>query len=218
MNKYPRFIAGVTLIFPLMFVTLLFAQERLSSIVKQVQPSVVTITIHDEAGKATGFGSGFFVSEGGQIVTNRHVIVGAFSAEIKTAEGKVYSITKVVAENKEGDLVRLAVDFGRETVKPLRLSRNLPEAGERVLVIGSPLGLEQTVSEGIVSAVRDSGRLIQITAPISPGSSGSPVVNMKGEVIGVATLQFTEGQNLNFAVSAQRLSEMQPGEGKDLAF
>ena len=66
MNKYPRFIAGVTLIFPLMFVTLLFAQERLSSIVKQVQPSVVTITIHDEAGKATGFGSGFFVSEGGE--------------------------------------------------------------------------------------------------------------------------------------------------------
>ena len=75
--------------------------------------------------------------------------MGAFSAEIKTAEGKVYSITKVVAENKEGDLVRLAVDFGRETVKPLRFKWYLPEAGERVLVIGSPLGLEQTVSEGM---------------------------------------------------------------------
>jgi len=109
------------------------------------------------------------------------------------------------------------VDLGKDIAKPLRLSRNFPEIGERVVVIGSPLGLEQTVSEGIVSAIRGIGRLLQITAPISPGSSGSPVVNMKGEVVGVATLQFTQGQNLNFAVSAERISKMKSGEGKTLA-
>ena len=200
-----------------MFVPLAFAQERLSSIVKQVQPSVVTITTHDESGRAVAQGSGFFVNEGGHIITNRHVVEDAIRAEIKTAEGKVYSVAKVVAEDREGDLVRLSVDIRGDTVKPISLSRNLPEAGERILVIGSPLGLEQTVSEGIVSAIRGSGRLIQITAPISHGSSGSPVVNMKGQVIGVATLIFTEGQNLNFAVAAERISKMKSGEGKTLA-
>ena len=155
--------------------------------------------------------------KGGHIITNRHVVESAIRAEIKTAEGKIFSVAKVVAEDREGDLVRLSVDIRGDTVKPIPLSHNLPEAGERILVLGSPLGLEQTVSEGIVSCICGSGRLIQITAPISHGSSGSPVVNMKGQVIGVATLIFTDGQNLNFAISAERISKMKSGEGKTLA-
>ncbi len=217
MNKIHRVITGKSVIFLLLLPLSAFAQERLSSVIKQIQPSVVTITIQDEAGRAIRQGSGFFVNESGHIITNRHVVEDAIRAGIKTAEGKAYSVTRVLAEDKEGDLIRLSVDLGGDIVKPLRLSRNVPELGERLLVIGSPLGLEQTVSEGIVSAIRGSGRLIQITAPISPGSSGSPVVNMKGEVIGVATLQFTEGQNLNFAVSAEGISKLKPGVGKALA-
>jgi tetratricopeptide (TPR) repeat protein len=82
------------------------------------------------------------------------------------------------------------------------------------VVIGNPFGLEGSVTNGIVSAVRDIptfGRIIQITAPISPGSSGSPVVNMQGQVIGVATLQITGGQSVNFAIPSERISQLQSG-------
>ncbi len=91
----------------------------------------------------------------------------------------------------------------------------MPQEGESIVVIGNPFGLEGSVSNGIVSAVREIsgyGRIIQITAPISPGSSGSPVVNMFGQVIGVATLQAEEGQSLNFAVPAERISHLRIGE------
>lgn len=86
-------------------------------------------------------------------------------------------------------------------------------------MIGNPFGLEGTVADGIVSAVRDVsdfGRIIQITAPISPGSSGSPVVNMKGEVVGVATFQLMEGQNLNFAIPSERIANLELNRGKPL--
>ncbi|HEY9500602.1 MAG TPA: tetratricopeptide repeat protein, partial [Pyrinomonadaceae bacterium] len=87
-----------------------------------------------------------------------------------------------------------------------------PQEGESVVVIGNPLGLEGSVTNGIVSAVRDIptfGRIIQITAPISSGSSGSPVVNMQGQVIGIATLQITGGQSVNFAIPSERISQLQ---------
>jgi tetratricopeptide (TPR) repeat protein len=97
-------------------------------------------------------------------------------------------------------------------VRPLSLDRTSPQEGESVVVIGNPFGLEGSVTNGIVSAVRDIptfGRIIQITAPISPGSSGSPVVNMQGQVIGVATLQITGGQSVNFAIPSERISQLQ---------
>ena len=75
--------------------------------------------------------------------------------------------------------------------------------GQRVLVIGNPEGLQGTVSDGIISAFREDRNLIQITAPVSPGSSGSPVLDESGQVIGMATLVYREGQNLNFAISSE---------------
>ncbi len=99
-------------------------------------------------------------------------------------------------------------------VRPLLLDKTSPQEGESVVVIGNPFGLEGSVTNGIVSAVRDIptfGRIIQITAPISPGSSGSPVVNMQGQVIGVATLQITGGQSVNFAIPSERISQLQSG-------
>ena len=97
----------------------------------------------------------------------------------------------------------LKVEAPANQVRPLSLDRTSPQEGESVVIIGNPFGLEGSVTNGIVSAVRDIpgfGRIIQITAPISPGSSGSPVVNMQGQVIGVATLQITGGQSVNFAI------------------
>lgn len=196
------------------------AQENLTDIVKKISPSVVMVLTYDKEGEVLTRGSGFFIGKERDVITNRHVLLNAERAEIKTADKKVYPIKKVVAEDKEGDLIRVSVEVPQNTIRPLSVSDSIPEVGEQVVVIGSPLGLEQTVSNGIVSAVRDIpefGKIVQVSAPISPGSSGSPVVNMKGEVIGVATFQMVEGQNLNFAVPAERLAKLKPDKGKTFA-
>jgi cyclophilin family peptidyl-prolyl cis-trans isomerase len=196
------------------------AQENLPAIVRAAQPSVVLIRTYSQAGEMIAQGSGFFVDRGGAVLTNRHVLEGASRAEVKTAQGKVYAVSKVLAEDNEGDLIRVSVNVPPEAVRPLLVSTSLPEVGERILVIGSPLGLERTVSDGIVSAVRSItrfGEILQITAPISPGSSGSPVINMKGQAIGVATLYLLEGQSLNFAVPAARIYRMRSKSPETLA-
>lgn len=185
--------------------------ENLPSIIKRIKPSVVIIFAYDSKGEFLKLGSGFFINQNGDIITNYHVLQGASSAEVKTPDGKTYPITYIVAEDEQSDIIRLSVNIPSKYVHSLSLSVTIPEVGERIIVYGSPLGLENTVSDGIVSAVReipDFGKIIQITAPISPGSSGSPVLNMKGEVIGIATFQMVEGQNLNFAIPSERIANL----------
>lgn len=199
----------------LLVFSLSLAADNLPEIIKKIQPSVVVILTYDTDGQISGQGSGFFINEKGNVITNRHVLVGASSAEVKTANGKIYPITKVFAEDEVGDLILVSVDIPAGAVHASSVSATIPEVGERIIVIGSPEGLEQTVSDGIVSAVRDIpafGKIIQITAPTSPGSSGSPVVNMKGEIIGVATFQMVEGQNLNFAIPGERSLKLVQGK------
>ena len=191
--------------------------ESLPSIIKRIKPSVVIVFTYDNKGEFLQLGSGFFISQNGDIITNYHVLQGASSAEIKTSDGKTYPITYIVAEDEQSDIIRLSVDISSKYVHPLSLSTTVPEVGERIIVYGSPLGLEKTVSDGIISAIREVpgyGKLIQITAPISPGSSGSPVLNMKGEVIGIATFQMVEGQNLNFAIPSERIASLNLMEEK----
>lgn len=185
--------------------------ESLPSIIKRIKPSVVIVFAYDDKGEFLKLGSGFFISQNGDIITNYHVLQGASSAEVKTSDGKTYPIIYIVADDEQSDIIRLSVDIPSQYVYPLSLSITIPEVGERIIVYGSPLGLEKTVSDGIVSAIRevpDYGKVIQITAPVSPGSSGSPVLNMKGEVIGIATFQFIEGQNLNFAIPSEKISSL----------
>jgi len=191
--------------------------ESLPSLIKRIKPSTVIIFAYDDKGEFLQLGSGFFISQNGDVITNYHVIQGASSAEIKTADEKTYPITYIVAGDEQNDIIRLSVNIPSQYVYPLSLSKTIPEVGERIIVYGSPLGLENTVSDGIVSAIRDIpdyGRIIQITAPISPGSSGSPVLNMQGEVIGIATFQFIEGQNLNFAIPSERIANLDLMEGE----
>jgi tetratricopeptide (TPR) repeat protein len=195
-------------------------QETLPELVKKVEPSVVAIVTYSKEGKLLGQGSGFFISKGGDLVSNHHVLQGASSAEIKTSDGKVYKIKNILAEDRVGDLIRLSVDIPEEAVHPLSLRAMLPEVGEKVFVIGTPFGLEKTVSDGIVSAIREIptlGKILQLTAPISPGSSGSPVLDMKGEVIGVATFFIVAGQNLNFAIPGTRISHLISGRRQSLS-
>ena len=184
------------------------AQDQLPELVRRIKPSAVAIETFDSRGEKLARGSGFFVDMD-RVVTNRHVIEGAYRAEVHLNSGNSYQVKGVLAVDAEGDLALLKVDAPPSLVRPLSLDRTSPQEGESVVVIGNPFGLEGSVTNGIVSAVRDIpgfGRIIQITAPISPGSSGSPVVNMQGQVIGVATLQITGGQSVNFAIPSDRIA------------
>jgi len=213
-------IVFIIFVFGISVPSLLLSQENLSEIVKRVKPSTVVILTYDKDDKALKQGSGFFISREGDVITNRHVLEGAIKAEIKTTGGKTCPIKQVLAEDTEGDIVRVSVDIPPGIATPLRISGSLPSEGERIIVIGSPLGLDQTISDGIVSAIREipgHGKVVQITAPISPGSSGSPVVNTKGEVVGIATFLVREGQNLNFAIPQERLAKLSTGNGDGLA-
>ncbi|MBN1795801.1 MAG: trypsin-like peptidase domain-containing protein, partial [Sedimentisphaerales bacterium] len=199
--------------FTLVFVTLftsttLIAGETLVELVKKIKPCIVLIETFDKDNKPIGQGSGFFIDNKGGFITNHHVIEGAYSATVKTSAGKEYPVQGIVAKDIEADIVKLVANLPDADITFLKLSVNMPSEGEDIVVIGNPLGLESTVSTGIVSAVRDIpafGKILQITAPVSPGSSGSPVMNSKGEVIGIATLIVTEGQNLNFAIPSEKI-------------
>ncbi len=189
-------------------------QDFLPELVKRIKPSAVAVETYDAKGATISRGSGFFVTPD-RIITNRHVIERAARVEIHLMDGKKFPVRGVLAIDGEGDLALLLVDVPRALAFPLPLVRSAPREGESIVVIGNPYGLEGSVSNGIVSAVREIsgyGKIIQITAPISPGSSGSPVVNMAGQVIGVATLQAAEGQSLNFAVPAERISQLRISE------
>ena len=186
-------------------------QDILPELVRRIKPSAVAIETYDGRGEKLSRGSGFFIDTD-RVVTNRHVIDAAVRAEVHSSTGIVYSVKGVLAVDAEGDLALLKIEPAAVQIRPLALDRTSPQEGESVVVIGNPLGLEGSVTNGIVSAVRDIptfGRIIQITAPISPGSSGSPVVNMQGQVIGVATLQVTGGQSVNFAIPSERISQLQ---------
>ncbi|UCH93726.1 MAG: trypsin-like peptidase domain-containing protein, partial [Candidatus Aminicenantes bacterium] len=189
------------------------------TIIKETRESVVLIKILDRDGNTISVGSGFIINDNGDIISNRHVFRGAHQAEVETTKGK-FTVAKVQAQDANNDLVRLSLGRTGRKFKPIKMSDSMPEVGESIMVIGNPLGLEATVSSGIVSARRKFlpfGQVIQITCPISPGSSGSPVLNMKGEVIGVATFQMVKGQNLNFAIPIAHAKALKPSKGEELA-
>src|SRR6266566_88578 len=189
------------------------SQDLLPELVRRIKPSAVAIETFDSRGEKLSRGSGFFI-DSDRVVTNRHVIDNAYRAEVHSYNGNVYPVKGVIALDAEGDLALLKIDLPPNQARPLSLEKTSPQEGEGVVVIGNPFGLEGSVTNGIVSAVRDIptfGRIIQITAPISPGSSGSPVVNMQGQVIGIATLQITGGQSVNFAIPSERISQLQSG-------
>ncbi|PYT01380.1 MAG: hypothetical protein DMF63_00595 [Acidobacteria bacterium] len=190
------------------------AQDFLPELVKRIKPSSVAIETFDAKGNTLSRGSGFFIAPD-RIVTNRHVIERSTRVEIHLIDGKKFLVKGVLAVDGEGDLALLQVDVPRALALPLPIVRTVPQEGESIVVVGNPFGLEGSVSNGIVSAVREIsgyGKIIQITAPISPGSSGSPVVNMYGQVIGIASLQAAEGQSLNFAIPSERILQLKVSE------
>lgn len=217
--KIPRyvFVTGLVFLFCFQVHSHILAQENLQAIIKKIQPSVVAVITYDEQGNKLRQGSGFFISKNGDVITNIHVLNDSYSAKVKTSDGQEYTVTKILAEDTRGDIIRISADIPANVVHPLILSNSLAKVGDRIIVIGSPFGLEQTVSDGVVSGVRDVpvfGEIIKIISPMSPGSCGSPVSNMKGEIIGVVTFQVVEGQNLNFAIHSERVEKLVPDTSK----
>lgn len=195
--------------------TVVTAQDALPDLIRQVKPSVVSVTTYDAKGESLVSGSGFFVGPG-QVMTNLHVVRGAHRADIKTLDGKGrnYSVNGVLGVDEEADLALLSINVPADRSRAVTTTTALPEEGEKVFVIGNPLRLEGSVSDGIVSAIRDVpnlGKIIQVTVPISHGNSGSPLFNMKGQVIGIVTVKVTNGQNINLALSAARFATLTPG-------
>ncbi|MEJ2039188.1 MAG: tetratricopeptide repeat protein, partial [Desulfosarcinaceae bacterium] len=195
--------------------------QPMHHLIAAVQKSVVTIRVYDAGEKVVRLGSGFFIDREGTLVTNDHVMEGAYKADVRTADGASYPILTMVARSQLVDLVKVRVEIPPDKIVPLAVAGEEPAVADRVVVIGSPMGLEQTVSEGIISALRNHPahiKIYQVTAPISPGSSGGPALNLRGEVIGVVTFQAATGQNLNFAVSIKALQMLtREPEGLSLA-
>ncbi|HLM69056.1 MAG TPA: trypsin-like peptidase domain-containing protein, partial [Longimicrobium sp.] len=165
------------------------------------QRATVQIRALDARGGVGGMGSGFFVSPDGTIVTNFHVIEDAHALQVETFDGEVYDNVYYVTSDPRRDVAVLKVPV--EGAVNLRMgSDTAAVVGAEVFAMGNPLGQTATFSDGLVSATRtvEGVSMIQISAPISSGSSGGPVMDARGEVIGVATMVLAGGQNLNYAV------------------
>lgn len=168
-------------------------------IVERSKPAIVRV----EAG-ADKVGTGFVIDGAGVIVTNLHVIAAAPQIDVRMLDGTVLAVEAIVAVDVEHDLALLGVTAAKALPALTLGDSDQVSAGDPVLAIGNPLGvLDYTVSDGLISSVREVApgfKLLQISAPISQGSSGGPLFNSLGQVIGVSTAVFTEGQNLNFGM------------------
>jgi S1-C subfamily serine protease len=208
------------------------------TIARDATKSTVAIVTSDGSGKPFAQGSGFLVSSDGKVLTNYHVIAGADSAIVKFPDGEFFEVEGFLGADPERDLALLKIRAAGKEFPFIRLAAddNI-EIGEHIIAIGSPLALEGTISDGIISAIRDGNalsprlsfglRVIQITAPISPGSSGGALLNMRGEVIGITSFGVISGQNLNFAIpikiarpliasdQVKKLSELTPHSSKN---
>ena len=183
--------------------------QTAQAIAKKAFGSTVLLVMEDANGQPLSLGSGFFVGAG-EIASNLHVVEGAVRGYAKLVGQKTkHDLEGITAVDPERDLVVLKIAAAGSPVLPLGNS-DAVQVGEPVYAVGNPQGLEGTFSQGVVSSIREVGtdKLLQITAPISPGSSGGPVLNGKGEVVGVSVATFRGGQNLNFAIPSNDLKSL----------
>ena len=189
----------------------------LASVARQI-PGVITLVTYDTKDRTLSQGSGFLLTPDGLAASNYHVLKDAVRADATLGDGRKFQVMRVHGFDAGRDLVvfQLGRPHGHDVQRPsglhaltLGASAGL-KVGDRIATISSPKGLSNTVSDGLVSAIRDDEgqRLIQISAPISTGSSGGPVFDASGRVVGIATLQMAEGQNLNFATPVDSLRDI----------
>ena len=189
-------------------ITAAYAQSP-QQIAEKALASTVLLVMEDASGQLLSFGSGFFVRNG-QVATNLHVIKGASRGYAKLVSQKTkYDIEGITAVDAERDLVILKISVPGAQAIPFGDS-DVVQVGSPIYAVGNPRGLEGTFSQGIISSIRNVGtdKFLQLTAPISPGSSGGPVLNNKGQVIGVSVATFRGGQNLNLAIPSKYLKKL----------
>lgn len=173
----------------------------LSELYNKIKPSVFLVYTSDKKNRFQG--SGFFVSKDGLAVSNYHVFEGTSQGLeiIETLDGMQFQIREVLDKSKENDYIIFRVNIGNYNVgNPIPIVSQPPDIGEDVFAIGNPHGLEHTLSRGIISGYRKNNKLIQTTTEITHGSSGGPLLNMKGEVVGITTAGLGEA-NINFAIN-----------------
>jgi S1-C subfamily serine protease len=177
------------------------AEKTAQQIFEEQGRAIVVVLNHGPGTTLRGFGSGFLVRPNGVFVTNFHVVERAAAVSIKLTDGRQFPVTGILSLDPDTDIAILKVAAKNLPVVTLGDSDSV-KVGQQVLAIGSPMGLENTVSDGLISAIRreEGEKIFQISAPISSGSSGGALLDMKGEVIGVPFAVLTEGQNLNFAI------------------
>lgn len=186
---------------------------ELPELAEKTKPSVVHLEVIDASGDVKGSGTGFYVAKG-RVVTNHHVVQDAAGVRAKLTDGRAVDVVGVLANDPERDLaiLQLPADASEPAPLPLGDSEKLRQ-GDEVVVIGSPRGLAGTLSVGIISALRGEGLegeaddghttrswAIQITAAISPGSSGSPIMTRDGQVVAVAVGILAGGANIGFGI------------------
>jgi V8-like Glu-specific endopeptidase len=193
-------------------ITFCYSQSKLSDLVQKSKPSIFIINTYDKEGNPITSGTGFFIDSKGIALSNYHVFEGAEKASITTFDGKKYVVNSIISQSQTLDLIKFSIALPRpQTFSYLSIANEKPKEGDDVFVIGNPQGLDYSVSNGIISSLRvdpQMGQIIQTTAPISMGNSGSPLINMNGEVIGVISYFLNSGQNLNFAVSVENVSAL----------
>lgn len=181
------------------------ASSDFSSIIEEAIKSVVTIKTD------IAQGSGFVIASGGYVVTNAHVMEGATAANVITYDGKSHKVSRV-GENPTMDITLLKIDDG--TYDPLILADSDDvQVGEKVIAIGNPLGLQFSVSEGIVSATKREGSnglkiYIQTDAALNSGNSGGPLIDNEGEVVGINNFKIGDSENLGFALESNYIKQV----------
>ncbi len=188
----------------------IYSQQELApeQIYEKVNNSVVIVLAYDSEGNQFNQGSGVVIDEEGYIITNYHIMKNASKASV--VHSNLFENAELIGGDEESDILFIKIS------KSYLSAIDSPESdevkiGQKIYAIGSPMGYENTISDGIVSGYRkfDKMNLIQITASISPGSSGGAVVNSKGELIGISTYTISEGQNINFAIPIGVIGEIE---------
>ena len=183
--------------------------RTVEQLTESARKSVVVITVTGRDGKRQGLGTGFIVAADGLIATNLHVIGEARPITVQLADGKKHPVTSVHASDRSLDLALVRIDAKGLAPLPLGDSTKLRQ-GAQVVALGNPLGLEHSVTAGVVSGRREiEGRkMIQLAMPVEPGNSGGPVLDMQGRVQGIVTLKSAVSANLGFAVPINSLKPL----------
>lgn len=183
-------------------------QSSLGDIYRKVSPAVFLIETFDDEDNLLGQGTGFFIKNNGIGISCFHVFINAKTARIRTKNGDSYSINRIIRFDEKKDIIQFSVTNSHYQFPYIEIDSINRDIGNRVCTVGNPFGLESTLTDGIISGLRltnEYGKLIQISVPVSPGNSGSPLLSMDGQVLGIITSGIFDGQNLNFAVDIKEL-------------